>query len=319
MNRRNKGFTLAELLIVVAIIAVLVAISIPMFAGQLEKSRESVDFANVRSAYAQVMTAVMTEDTSSPLYKNGIYRLDVRLKQAQDGWATKMDNMVIGGVAYTDTAHWLPRLPKAKGRCKVYYKDSAVYLDWGTEDHINEISAADFLTQDILQTILPPNYPYSVVNSNESYDQGEGTKKFLDYAKDHGFDLANDYGATTWQIYVKEPGSGGNFLAKPAIYWSTVELNDDDMIDTYVPVMGYRDGHYDVYYSKVAKYNTNNNKPTYLSLSNNFANVTNDGGNASFQFTNYADAKAAYDKLLTIYNNTGKITYNDLKNENLLE
>ena len=41
INRENKkGFTLAELLIVVAIIGVLVAISIPIFTSQLEKSRE---------------------------------------------------------------------------------------------------------------------------------------------------------------------------------------------------------------------------------------------------------------------------------------
>ena len=37
-GKRNKGFTLAELLIVVAIIAVLVAISIPIFKNQLEKN-----------------------------------------------------------------------------------------------------------------------------------------------------------------------------------------------------------------------------------------------------------------------------------------
>ena len=52
MKKNNKGFTLAELLIVVAIIAVLVAISIPMFAGQLTKARESTNQANVRAAEA---------------------------------------------------------------------------------------------------------------------------------------------------------------------------------------------------------------------------------------------------------------------------
>ena len=36
MVKSKKGFTLAELLIVVAIIAVLVAISIPIFTNQLE-------------------------------------------------------------------------------------------------------------------------------------------------------------------------------------------------------------------------------------------------------------------------------------------
>ncbi len=55
-KRNEKGFTLAELLIVVAIIAVLVAIAIPIFTSQLEKSRQSTDLANVRAAYAEAMT-----------------------------------------------------------------------------------------------------------------------------------------------------------------------------------------------------------------------------------------------------------------------
>jgi prepilin-type N-terminal cleavage/methylation domain-containing protein len=46
MKKNKKGFTLAELLTVVAIIAVLVAISIPIFTSQLEKSREAVDLAD---------------------------------------------------------------------------------------------------------------------------------------------------------------------------------------------------------------------------------------------------------------------------------
>ena len=54
-GKRKDGFTLAELLIVVAIIAVLVAISIPIFMSQLEKSRESTDMSNIRVAYAEVM------------------------------------------------------------------------------------------------------------------------------------------------------------------------------------------------------------------------------------------------------------------------
>lgn len=41
----KNGFTLAELLIVVAIIAVLVAISIPIFTTQLEKAREATDLS----------------------------------------------------------------------------------------------------------------------------------------------------------------------------------------------------------------------------------------------------------------------------------
>lgn len=61
MKKNNKGFTLAELLIVVAIIAVLVAIAIPVFTSQLEKSREATDMSNVRAAYAEVVANYLTD------------------------------------------------------------------------------------------------------------------------------------------------------------------------------------------------------------------------------------------------------------------
>ena len=60
-ERKNKaGFTLAELLIVVAIIAVLVAISIPIFTTQLHKARVATDWANIRSYYSDIQTDFIT-------------------------------------------------------------------------------------------------------------------------------------------------------------------------------------------------------------------------------------------------------------------
>ena len=77
MKISRKGFTLAELLIVVAIIAVLVAVAIPVFGSQLEKSREAADLANVRAAYAKVLTEA----------NMGIYNEPVTVKATllQDG------------------------------------------------------------------------------------------------------------------------------------------------------------------------------------------------------------------------------------------
>ena len=64
--QNKKGFTLMEMLIVVAIIAVLVAIAIPVFNGALTKSKEAADVANVRATYAEWQTAMLTENTKAP-------------------------------------------------------------------------------------------------------------------------------------------------------------------------------------------------------------------------------------------------------------
>lgn len=62
-SRKKKGFTLAELLIVVAIIGVLVAISIPIFTSQLKKARLATNQANARAAYAAVEAQYLQDDT----------------------------------------------------------------------------------------------------------------------------------------------------------------------------------------------------------------------------------------------------------------
>ena len=91
MKNNNRGFTLAELLIVVAIIAVLVAVAIPIFTNQLEKAREATDLANIRSAYGEVVVKVLedgSEDISATVQK----------QQTKENWESVADTVKIGGI-----------------------------------------------------------------------------------------------------------------------------------------------------------------------------------------------------------------------------
>ena len=73
MKRNQKGFTLMEMLIVVAIIAVLVAIAIPVYTAQMHKVRVAADKANIRAYYAQIQADYMlTEEKNSAVKVYGV-------------------------------------------------------------------------------------------------------------------------------------------------------------------------------------------------------------------------------------------------------
>lgn len=83
----------------------LVAIAIPVFTSQLEKSRESTDAANLRSAYAEVMTASLTQANDVPgVTRTGskageyVYTAEVKANQTVADWQnTSIED--IGGTA----------------------------------------------------------------------------------------------------------------------------------------------------------------------------------------------------------------------------
>ena len=62
--RDQSGFTLVEMLSVVAIIAILVAVSIPLVGGAMDRARHATDAANERAAKGAMSIYVLTGRTA---------------------------------------------------------------------------------------------------------------------------------------------------------------------------------------------------------------------------------------------------------------
>ena len=75
MKEDKKGFTLAELLIVVAIIGVLVAVSIPIFTAQLTKARRATNQANLRAAKAAAVADYLVNENFNGKGADYVYKI----------------------------------------------------------------------------------------------------------------------------------------------------------------------------------------------------------------------------------------------------
>lgn len=87
VRENKKGFTLAELLVVVAIVGILVAISIPVFTAQLTKARIATNQANMRAAKAAAVAQYMTDEIDKNSDAAMIYDYDLKT-----GTATSITN-----------------------------------------------------------------------------------------------------------------------------------------------------------------------------------------------------------------------------------
>ena len=118
MKQNKKGFTLAELLIVVAIIAVLVAISIPIFTSQLRKARVAVNQANARAGEAAAYAAYL-EDPSYDIIAYDIR--SGRVKKSKSTGTNIENDLKINGIynseyniVPTDISSWNVNTPLKK-------------------------------------------------------------------------------------------------------------------------------------------------------------------------------------------------------------
>ena len=293
MKISRKGFTLAELLIVVAIIAVLVAVAIPIFGSQLEKSREAADLANVRAAYAEVLTEA----------NMGIYdkEVTVNLKQKQYDWQSA-DVITIGGISHSvkegDTDHWIGK-PGAGGHCEISFdQENGTKFVWSgdgtsasnsydmSENFFKTLESSGCLNLDLIKN-----------NTNFEIDSKASSSTFVpEIEKVLGEQSLLKNG--TWAFL----GNGkSNKASERYLFWTSFDI-DKVGVGKQIPILIQTgDEKYYVSNSTTAARIGKNNKVTHVAISDHldkegYKKVIMAGG--GHVYSSLSEAYAAYEKEL---------------------
>lgn len=292
MHNKNEGFTLVELIIVVAIMGVLIALLAPVYARHVEKSRETVDIANVRSAYAEIMAEVMDEDASN------IVKI-VKLKQKRDDWQA-FDPVVIAGKTHykseKDTDNW-KGIPVANGECEVSYNEATgILFDWKGTGKDSSDTTIDF-NEDLHGILRRTGILENLISqSNNRFEidskcpNSDMVNKVKEEIKKQDNSLL-EYG--TW-AYLGSPSKDSSRY----LFWTSVDTNQVGTGKKIPVIVSKADGGF--YISETTTANRNpKNKEDYVAIADH---IYNDSGfqkyTAGKKYDTLKEAYEAYSKLL---------------------
>ena len=125
-NRASGGFTLVEMLVVVAIIAVLVMVSIPLVSASLEDARKAADAANERAAKAAAMSTYLLDGETE--HKTYFYKSDGTVVRENDIDNTDPTSMPQAGTPGYDYGQSQGKKNGYVG-VSIHYEDGTLKMD----------------------------------------------------------------------------------------------------------------------------------------------------------------------------------------------